>query len=113
MRSYGFYHKSVPLIFTIEGELIGDGAEFVEHVRERYAKVIGMTKEAQKARLEENKKLIADKHRKEHHGLSLREKITKATNSKKQKDTIETITDSFFEECEVEGRHMYSRTTNL
>ena len=45
MRSYGFYHKSVPLIFAIEGELIGDGAEFVEHVRERYAKVMGMTKE--------------------------------------------------------------------
>ena len=34
-------------------------------------------------------------------------------NSKKLRDTIEIIADSFYAECEVDGRHMYSRTTNL
>jgi len=44
-RSFGFYEKTCPLVYTIEGKLIGDGASFVEHVRERYGKVMGMTKE--------------------------------------------------------------------
>lgn len=49
-RSYGFYERTCPLVYTIEGTLIGDGANFVEHVRERYGKVLGMTKENQKKR---------------------------------------------------------------
>jgi len=44
-RSFGFYEKTCPIVYTIEGTLIGDGANFVEHVRERYGKVLGMTKE--------------------------------------------------------------------
>jgi len=58
MRDYGFTQKSAPMIFAIEGELIGAGDEFVEHVRERYNKVLGMTKENQKGRLEHNKRTI-------------------------------------------------------
>ena len=57
--------------------------------------------------------MINDKHRKENIGLTLKEKVDKVTNSKKARDTIEIITDSFFKETEVEGRHMYARVTNL
>jgi len=46
------------MIYTIEGTLIGDGSAFVEHVRERYEKVLGMTKEVQKKRMTENMNLI-------------------------------------------------------
>ena len=44
-RSFGFYERTCSIVFTIEGDLIGDGANFVEHVRDRYGKVLGMTKE--------------------------------------------------------------------
>ena len=44
-RSFGFYERTCPIVFTIEGDLIGDGANFVEHCRDRYSKVLGMTKE--------------------------------------------------------------------
>jgi len=53
-RSFGFYERTCPIVFTIEGDLIGDGANFVEHVRDRYGKVLGMTKESQKRRTNEN-----------------------------------------------------------
>ena len=45
-RSYGFYTRSCPFIFTLEGEPIGDGADFVEHVRLRYCRAaVNMSKE--------------------------------------------------------------------
>ena len=113
MRSYGFYQKSVPLIFTIEGDLIGDGAEFVEHVRENYNKVIGMTKENQKGRLEENKNMIADEHRKKTLGFTLKEKIDKHLETIKKRDIVEVMNDSFFQQIEDDGRQMYCRETNL
>ena len=37
-RSYGFYDRSCPFIYTLEGEHIGDGADFIEHVRNRYCR---------------------------------------------------------------------------
>ena len=63
------------MIFTIEGELIGAGDEFVEHVRERYNKVLGMTKEQQKGRLDENKRNMMDEYRRKYEGLTLKEKV--------------------------------------
>ena len=44
-RSYGFEKKSCPIIYTLEGTLIGSGADFVEHVRERYDKQVPVSKE--------------------------------------------------------------------
>jgi len=45
-RSYGFERKSCPLVYTIEGTLIGDGRAFIEHVREKYGKTLTVTKES-------------------------------------------------------------------
>ena len=59
-RSYGFEKKSCPIVYTLEGTLIGDGRDFVDHVRERYGKSLTVTKENQKNRtkinVEENEK---------------------------------------------------------
>ena len=44
-RSYGFVNKTCPLIYTLEGTLIGDGKDFVHHVRERYGKSVVVEKE--------------------------------------------------------------------
>ena len=70
-RSYGFYEKTCPLVYTIEGRLVGDGASFVEEVREKFGKVLGMTKETQKKRTHENMTLINEEMRKKQEGVGV------------------------------------------
>ena len=61
-RSYGFDKKTCPIVYTLEGNLIGDGRDFVDHVRDRFGKSLTITKEAARARIkltqEENDKRI-------------------------------------------------------
>lgn len=113
MRDYGFTQVSSPIIFTIEGELIGAGDEFVEHVRERYNKVLGMTKEQQKGRLEENKRNILEEYRKKNEGLTLQEKVVEHQEYIKKKKIVEVMNDVFFEKGDYAGQPIYSRMTNL
>ena len=56
---------------------MGDGASFVEEVREKFGKVLAMTKEAQKKRTHENMTMVNEELRKKQEGLTLGEKITK------------------------------------
>jgi len=44
-RSYGFENKFCPLVYTIEGNLIGDGKSFMEHVKEKYEIQIAIQKD--------------------------------------------------------------------
>jgi hypothetical protein len=106
-------------VYTIEGTLIGDGASFVEHVRERYGKVLGMTKETQKKRTHENMTLINEEMRKKQEGHTLGEKIAKSLEKIKSKEdahknsVVSHIDDAFFlEEIEQDSR-FYIRRTNL
>jgi len=45
-RSYGFEKKTCPIVYTVEGTLIGDGRAFVDHCREVYNKTLTITKES-------------------------------------------------------------------
>ena len=49
-RSYGFEKKSCPLVYTLEGTLIGDGSDFITHCHELFDKTVTVTKEQQKNR---------------------------------------------------------------
>ncbi len=55
-RNYGFGRKSCPIVYTLEGKLIGDTSAFVEHVKQHYQKVVGFSKEGQKRRQQQNVK---------------------------------------------------------
>mmetsp|Transcript_34344 Transcript_34344/g.42396 ORF Transcript_34344/g.42396 Transcript_34344/m.42396 type:complete len:213 (-) Transcript_34344:1407-2045(-) len=113
-RSYGFYTRSCPFIFTLEGEPIGDGAEFVEHVRARYCRAsVTMTKESQDTRARDNLEKIDELMRRRKHGLTLAEKIEKHNDKIRKKDMISHMCDSFFEEVEEGGKLFMLRTTNL
>jgi len=112
-RSFGFYDRPCPLVFTLEGNFIGDGANFVEHVRERYGKTMTMTKETQKRRTNENVDNINDDVRKRDKGLTLSEKIEKLIDKVKKKDVISHIGDCFYEETVEGGTVFYLRRTNL
>jgi len=97
-RSFGFYERHCPIVFTLEGTLIGDGANFVEHVRDRYGKVLSMTKESQKRRTADNIKKIEEDIRKRDKGLTLNEKIEKLIDKVKKKEVLSHIDDSFYKE---------------
>ena len=113
-RSYGFYTRSCPFIFTLEGEPIGDGADFVEHVRLRYCRAaVNMTKEQQDSRARDNLEKIEELMRRRKHGLTLAEKIDEKLDKIKKKDMISHICDSFFEEVEEDGKFYLLRRTNL
>lgn len=44
-NSYGFSKLCCPLIFTVEGQLIGDTKDFEEYVEKRFGKEYNETKE--------------------------------------------------------------------
>jgi hypothetical protein len=44
-RTYGFPKKTCPLVYTLEGTLIGDGSDFLAHIHELYDKTVTITKE--------------------------------------------------------------------
>lgn len=113
-RSYGFYTRSCPLVYTIEGLLIGDGASFVEHVRERYQKVQQMTNEQQKKRTAENVEMIAEQMRKKKDGMTLGEKIEhKVEDVKGKKAAVNLIGDEFYSKVSEGGLTWYLRRADL
>jgi hypothetical protein len=112
-RSFGFYERTCPIVYTIEGTLIGDGANFVEHVRDRYGKVLGITKENAKRRTNDNVNKINDDKRKSDHGLTLAEKIEKLIDKVKKKEVVSHIDDAFYSEVVEQGVVFYVRKTNL
>ena len=101
------------MIYTIEGTLIGDGSAFVEHVRDRYEKVLGMTKETQKKRTSEKISLIQEEMRKKKVGLTLGEKIDKYLEKIKSKNAVSFIDDTFFSKETDEGLVWYVRRGDL
>lgn len=101
------------MVYTIEGRLVGDGASFVEEVREKFGKVLGMTKETQKKRTHENMTMINEEMRKKQEGHTLGEKIAKSLEKIKSKNVVSHIDDAFFlQEIEQDCR-FYIRRTNL
>jgi len=93
--------------------MIGDGANFVEHVRDRYGKVLGMTKENQKRRTTENMSKINEERRKLTDGFTLGEKIEKHLEKVKKKEVISHIDDAFYKNEIEQGSLFYVRRTNL
>jgi len=74
-RSYGFENKYHPLIYTIEGKIIGGALEFKEHVKDRYDKMLTIPKETQKARAKLTNDDNDEAMRRKKDGDTLNEKI--------------------------------------
>jgi len=102
-RSYGFDKKTCPIIYTLEGTLIGDGRDFVDHVRERYGKSLTITKESQKNRTKINVDENDKKMRKKNVGETLGEKIENHIEKKKRQEVSQLIGDSFYNEVYEKG----------
>jgi len=93
--------------------LIGDGASFVEHVRERYEKVLAMTKETQKKRTQDNMSKINDEMRKKKEGLTLGEKIEVALGSISERQCVTLIDDAFITPVLEKGNEYFTRYSDF
>ena len=112
-RSYGFENKYHPLIYTIEGKIIGGALEFKEHVKDRYDKMLTIPKETQKARA----KLTNDDNdvamRRKRDGDTLNERIEETLEKLKKKPCTNNIQDSFYDLQFENGIPFQIRKTNL
>lgn len=82
-------------------------------MRERYGKVLGMTKETQKKRTHENMTKINEEMRKKQEGLTLGEKIAKTLDKIKSKDVVSHIDDAFYQKEVEKDSLFYIRRTDL
>lgn len=97
-RSYGFEKKSCPIIYTLEGTLIGDHREFQDHVKDRYEKTLAITKESQKNRAKLNIEQNKERMRRKEEGDQLGEKIENVLERLKKKNVSQLIGDCFYEQ---------------
>ena len=74
-RTYGFTKKTCPIVYTLEGNLIGDGKDFVLYAKERYGRSVQIEKDSLKARVALNEEQNFDRMKKLREGETLGEKI--------------------------------------
>ena len=86
-RYYGFDKRTCPMIYTLEGSLIGDGPKFIEHCREEYGKSMTITKESLNQRQELNIEETKERIRKATEGDTLSEKIFKQMSKLAKRNT--------------------------
>jgi hypothetical protein len=96
VRSYGFDQKSDPLIYTLQGDLIGDGERFVDHLRHTYNIHLTLTKETLKNLTRKN---IYDNEERMRlrGGRTFGEQIEEKTNKKPKRHVQKLITDAFYQ----------------
>ena len=93
--------------------MIGDGSDFLEHVRNNYCRAtITPTTEQTENRKRANIRQIEELMRRRV-GLTLEEKITEHQKKIVKKDVISHINDSFYAPFEEDGQIFYLRRTDL
>jgi hypothetical protein len=97
VRSYGFASKTCPIIYTLEGTLIGDGPEFIDHVREIYGKELNISGEQKKSRVRLNKDENDERMRIKKEGDTKGQKIEKKLAKVSKKKIAELIDDCFYQ----------------
>lgn len=63
-RSYGFEKITCPLIFTVEGKLIGNAQQFEHHVKTTFGKNFKISNESKKRRVHANVDNVNDINKK-------------------------------------------------
>lgn len=113
-RSYGFQNSYHPLIYLLEGKLIGGLPEFKDHVKEKYDnKRLQITNEAKKARQAIIENENKEKMRKKNDGDTLCEKIDDSISKVLKKPVTYLIQDAFYNLKFEKGIPFQIRETNL
>ena len=77
-RSYGFESKFTPLVYTMEGTLIGGTREFAEHIKEKYDKMLTVHKDQQRQRARLVQQEVDEHMRRKTEGDTVDERVQKA-----------------------------------
>lgn len=85
-RTYGFEEKKCPIVYTLEGDLIGDGNNFIDHIKDRYKINIQMNKDELKNRTKLNVEKVSERIRKMTTGDTLGENIETYLQKKPKKN---------------------------
>jgi len=111
-RSYGFDRQTCPIVYTLEGHLIGDGNDFVEYMKDKYGIKVDLTKESIKARQRLNVQETEDRMRRLQ-GLTLGEKIQAFLAKKAKKNVANNMNDCFYHMEMEAGVPFFVRRTNV
>lgn len=112
-KSYGFKKRSCPIVYTIEGTLIGDCGQFIQHVKDRYGKSLTVSKEELKRRTADNINEIAEEMRKKHKGATLGEEIMSHLEKVKKKGYVRLLDEAFYQEEQQNGVSFYVRRMDV
>ena len=112
-RSYGFESKPNPIAYNLEGTYIGDGADFIEHIRNRFGKSLKISSDQTRQRTQlntqENTEPMTKRNQDE---LPLGEKIGQFLVDMKKQNFVQQI-DSGYEEVDEAGIKFYVRRSNF
>ena len=100
------------MVFTVEGQLIGDALDFQEWAKERFGREVSLPKEILIKRAKINQREINEFIRLRDHGPNLISKIKTKKAQIKQKGLVSTF-DGFFERQLVDGKPFYTRKTDM
>lgn len=102
-RTYGFDKSPNPICYTLEGDFIGDGADFLDYIRKKYNKTETFTSEITRNRTKINEEENEDRMRKLTDVESLGEKVNSFLEKAKQKNFQQLIDDAFYEQVHQAG----------
>lgn len=112
-RVYGFENVYSPIVYTLEGRLIGGAKEFQNHVKDAYDRMLKIPVEAKKARTILLAKENAERMRRMSEGDTMCERIDKSIEEMLGSKYIQQIQDATYELTFEKGIPLYVRNTNL
>ena len=112
-RVYGFENVYSPIVYTLEGRLIGGAKEFQNHVKDAYDRMLKIPVEAKKARAMLLMKENNERMRRMQEGDTMCERIDKSIEDMVNSKYIHQIQDATYELVFDKGIPLYVRNTNL
>ena len=111
-ESFGFSRKCCPIVFTVEGELIGDVTEFYDYSQNKYGKVYRVSKETLDLRAKSNVKATNEEVRRRDKGPNIVEQIQKALLKSKKKKLVSNY-EGYFNSVIKDGIPYKVRLTDM
>ena len=112
VETYGFNKKWCPIVFTLEGQLIGDVSEFYDYSQAKFGKVYRVSKDTLNLRAKNNARMVNEEVRRRDKGPNIIEKIQKSLRKAKKKHLVKNY-EGFFKNIIVEGIPFRVRLTDL
>lgn len=111
-ESYGFKRKCCPIVFTVEGELIGDVSEFYDYSQNKFGKVYRVSKDTLDLRARNNTRAVKEEVRRRDKGPNVIEKIHMCLRKAKKKHLVQNH-EGYFKVIVANGIPFKVRLTDM